>query len=831
MIKGHGNIGGKILFVADCGSKEDSQTGYALSGSAERMLRQLCNTIGLKLDTCYRTLLFKDHIVGLGFNPRRDKKYIDEYRAANPLNFEQLLKDEIKEVDPNVIVAMGNHSLRSLTGAYGIQKYRGSILSASLDRIYKVIPTFSPHQIFETHQRFFITAADYSNKLKTQIEYPQIDRDTDLIWICRTVEAAQNFFRRNRSAEFLTFDIETWHGAPTCCSFCFDGRESISIPFYDEKMSMADGMLLMRECSKVLSSPIPKVNQNVKFDWNILERFGFKINNVVGDTMLAAHTLYPEFNKNLGFLTSLYTTVPYFKDEGKESTNFPPDQYHLTYNAKDALATHKIYSAQITELKEESLLSFYAERVMPLFHLYRKIESRGIRVDDSARRRLLGKYQTLIDVNSDELEQLVGPINPRSGPQVGKLIYEDLKYPPRVKTTDGVKRYNTSRKILEELEIMHGDDNRLGYKGREILARIILARRLAKVVEYIETPIHPDGRWRCGWNIAGTETGRSSARKHTDRLFIQVGSGKTKIKEVNLGRSLQTITKHGFKLDFAEEEESDYSEESGEFIDLGSDLREMFVPSAGYEFVEIDQSQAEARHVAILSNDLETLALLEKTSFIKNKHGVKDDLHAITASWVLNKPFSEITKEDRQKSGKPARHGGAYDMSAPMLALTEKIPIKEAERILVKFHEASPKIRGVFHFEIRNELHRSRTLRNPFGRRRIFFDRLDREMYKQGYAHIPQGTVSDHQKFAMLRADPHISSFAHFLVEAHDSTLAEVRLGRREDYARVMKRELLAPIDYSNCSLPRNFKLVVPVEMNYGSTWQECGSDETKFEV
>jgi hypothetical protein len=83
----------------------------------------------------------------------------------------------------------------------------------------------------------------------------------------------------------------------------------------------------------------------------------------------------------------------------------------------------------------------------------------------------------------------------------------------------------------------------------------------------------------------------------------------------------------------------------------------------------------------------------------------------------------------------------------------------------------------------------------------------------------------------MLMAAEEVDSYSHFLVEAHDSTLAEVRIGRREDYARAMKRQLLVPIDYSKCNIPRNFQLVVPVEMNHGMTWQECSEDSTKFDV
>jgi uracil-DNA glycosylase family 4 len=830
VIIGHGNSAGKVLYVADSGSRADEESGMALSGASERELREWVNSIGLKLDSCYRTLLYKTYIPGFGRNFKADYKAAEKFKAEiAPISPYDILVEEINGINPNVIVAMGNHVLRFLTGsANSIKKYRGSILPTSenlkLSRRFKVIPTFSPQDIFETYSRKAITIADYQLKIKPQLHTPDLPVDKSHIWICRSATEANAFFKRldeyirNTPGAFCTFDIETFAGIPTCISICYNGEESISIPFFAQGMSMADGVLLMHRVARFLAGPIPKVCQNASYEDTICPRFGLKINNIVGDTLLAQHTLYPEFEKNLGFLTSLYTNVPYFKDEGKESQNFPPDTTHLLYNAKDSLVTHKIHTAQAAELSEENLEAFHTKRVMPLFFMYRRLEGHGVLVSEEIRQKKKAKYQYLYDVNILDLQKSVGyEFNPRSPDQVGKLVYEDLKFPKRTKTTNGVTRYNTSRKILEELETFNGEDNRLGSQGRSILAKIVLARRLSKVIEYTETPIHPDGRWRASWNLAGTETGRTSARKHVDRCLIKKG-GKWKL--VNLGRSLQTITKHGFKLEV--EDDEDEVTDSGLFTELGADLREMFVPAPGYEFVEIDQSQAEARHVAVLAEDWDTLAILERKTFNTNKHGVEDDLHTITATWVLEKPFEEITKAERQSEGKPTRHGGAYDMTPKMMALLYHIPLQHAERALNKFHDKSPKIRSVFHREIRNAVQSTRTLYNPFGRRRVFFDKMDRELHKQAYAHIPQGTVSDHQKFAMLRAEPYIESFARFLVEAHDSTLAEVKIGYREQYAEIMKKELETPIDYRNCTLSRNIDLVVPVAMEFSqASWGE----------
>lgn len=827
MIKGHGASCAEVFLIGDCGSKDDMDKGYALSGSAERLLRSMMSRNGLYIDQAYRTLLFKSYRPSFHFaKTKRLTQLMQEIRQElAPLDLEEILCAEIAAIKPNVIVPLGPHSLRFLAGVGPHSKYRGSILHLREDLREKcggdkkIIPTFSPEEIYADYTKYSVGLIDFEKKISPESRTPKFPFDPTVIWICRTGSQALNFFNRNKTADFATFDIETFQGIPTCISVSFNGIESVSFPLNHPDIPWGDQLLINYYVSKFLDSDIPKVAQNGKYDRIILKRFGFRVRNYVGDTMLAFHTLYPElasrggdegtnkasvgYGKNLGFLTSVYTSQPYFKNEGKTSQVYPPDTQHLNYNAKDSLVEHQIYQKELIELDELGLTSFYKDRVMPLFFLYEGMEERGFRIDLQERAKLKAKYDVLFELEVRSIQNLVGnpKFNPLSAPQVCELIYDDLQYPARRSRDTGA--YTSEEEVLDELFILHGDENILGSVGKDILSGVLACRKLHKCLEYIETPIHPDERLRCSWNLAGTETGRSSGSKTTDTLLFLNRQGK--LESIRLGRSLQTITKHGFKL----------GERS-----FGKDIRKMFVASRGYTLIEGDQSQAEARHVAILAMDWETLSILERTKFERNQYGVKDDLHTITATWVLERDFSTITEHDRQEYGKPARHGGNYGMTPKRFSLMYHKPYDISKKILDKFHEKSSNIRNVFWAGVKEIIQNTRCLTNCYGRRRDFLDRMGEDLLKEAYAYMPQGGVSDHQKFAMLRIFDAMP-VAYPLVEAHDSTLAEVPIGREEEYRDIYQREIQRPISYRNCSLSRDRELVVPGDLTIGENWGE----------
>ena len=60
-------------------------------------------------------------------------------------------------------------------------------------------------------------------------------------------------------------------------------------------------------CFRLLASPIPKLFQNGMYDLQYWLRMGAAPRAVLEDTMLAHHSLFPEMQKSLGFLGSIYT--------------------------------------------------------------------------------------------------------------------------------------------------------------------------------------------------------------------------------------------------------------------------------------------------------------------------------------------------------------------------------------------------------------------------------------------------------------------------------------------------------------------------------------------
>jgi DNA polymerase I len=632
------------------------------------------------------------------------------------------------------------------------------------------------------------------------MEYEKRYSPVETIWIANSSSSILNWWDRARGAPYLTLDIETHHGYVTCIGFSHDGNEAFSIPFlvgpgrdYTERGNY------YKNVDMILRSKIPKVNQNIKYDWSVLETYGFDVANIIGDTMLMAHTIYPELPKGLDFLNSIYTDLPYYKDEGKK---FDPRIHSmdrlLKYNARDALCTWQIWKCQLEDAEALRVKHFYFNHVHPTFFIYKKMDQYGIRVDDTQRKTLISKYEPKLDEICSTINMVAEEtINPLSPTQVGKLVYEILKCPKKSHVTPSGKwAYSTDEDSLEDLYV-----NQVSDSGRKtILRSLIVARKYAKVLQFLRSPISPDGRMRTSYKLHGTETGRTSAGKSIEPFFA-LGK-KNKIEDIECGGSFQTIPKHGYE--FGTER-------------IGGELRSIFVPSPGYIFVEGDQAQAEDRIVCVLAQDWAGLEILNKKTFIRNRFGLKDDRHTLTAVLVTSKKFEDITEDDRQNKGKKPRHAGNYNASAGMLAVFTHLPFGECKRIMDKFHSENPKIRGIFHEGIKNQILEKRFLVSPHGRRRDFFGQVNEDTYKVAFANIPQATVSDHNKFTILRrlVLEYPEPFAIPLAESHDSLTFEVRIEHKDAFISKFRMACETPIDFSGCSLSRDYNLIIPGDVKW----------------
>lgn len=807
LISSHGTPG-PIMIVGDYPTMNEYNSGNTFSGPPGNLISSLCKPYNIDTRRIFKTHYFKVPISGYS-SPNKKIKEESVAKIQTIEDWDSILRSEIQAVNPNVILSLGELALRSLTGESGIKKWRGSILPLA-DRFsfpnIKVIPTHSPREIWEQNDAPFVYCQwDCGKLLLVKDQVSQFIPD-EIVWIARNHLELSNWWQRAKYGDFLTLDIETHHGFITCIGFSHDGKEAVSVPLLvGNRLDYHERGAIYSLIDTILRSPIPKVNQNIKYDWSVLENYGFTINNIIGDTMLMAHTIYPELPKGLDFLNSIYTELPYYKDEGRK---FNPRLHSvdrlLKYNARDALCTHQIWTKQIEDAKTIGVLDFYHKNVHPAFFIYKKMDQLGIQVDETQRQKLLEKYTPqLFDLKVQINLVAEEKININSPTQVAHFVYDILKCPKETHKTDaGDIKLSTGEDILEELYV-----NKISDIGRKtLLKQLIIARKLSRILQFLKAPISADGRMRTSYKLHGTETGRTSAGKSLEPHY-SIENGVITVGEC--GGSFQTIPKRG--IEFGSER-------------IGGDLRSIYIPRPGYCFIEGDQAGAEDRVVCVLAEDWDGLAILNKKEFLKNSYGLKDDRHTLTACLITGKPFEKITPDDRQERGKKPRHAGNYNIGSKTLALFTHLSQIECKHLLDTFHSTNPKIRGIFQARIREQINNTRFLVSPHGRRRDFFGRITEDTFKQAFANIPQATVSDHNKFTILRTlvELYPEPLTYPVAESHDSNMFEVRLDIKEQFMESFHKACETPISFLKCCISRDYNLVIPGDITWSDkNWQE----------
>jgi DNA polymerase I-like protein with 3'-5' exonuclease and polymerase domains len=780
-----GNPNARILIVFDYPSEEEFRNNKICFGANYNFFKSR-----IPIGDTYKTVFFNKRHEEIQILVRKNKakltgKFLEQFKPIIDENLKRI-REEINEIKPRIIIAVGEISLNALANRFKISKYRGSIIPFNERTI--VVPILPVRDLFSNPLMEVVTTADLRKALK-YLDRPFIPYDAKYrIWICRSAEEFYDFISRVGRPEFITNDIETWQGLLTCMSFCAN-EEAISIPLLDNRVNPTDFVCLWQGIKYFFNKNIPVVYQNGLYDVPILRAWGFNP-NYVDDTMILAHHIYPDFPKTLDFLTSIYTDMEYYKDDVKSIENtFDPsvlkDTLYL-YNAKDALATYLIYQEQLKEAKEFCIFDFH-KKFFPLVHLYIKINDTGIQIDEEKRQFLKSKYSVLYESTLSSIKDSTGfDVNINSPAQVARLVYEVLKCPPVYHYTSERKRIlSTDEDTLEELML-----NRVESKEtKEILLKLILARKLFRILNFLDYPTI-NGRIYTAYKLHGTKSGRTSATSSMKYIYQLTEDNKLEVKSV--GYSFQTIPKHGYELP------------DGSVV--GNDIMQIYVAEPGYVFVEGDKSQAEARVVCVLAEDFDILPYFDKPPGI----------HRLTASWITGEDPEKISKESKSYAlGKRTRHAANYDMHPYKLSLMAHIPLKQAELVLHKFNTASPKIKSIFHAEIVRRIYDNRLLVTPFGRKRKFFGKLDDELFREAYSYIPQATVSDDLKFSMLR----LPSWAKIHVEKHDSLLISVPKERLDEFLNVWYAEMEKPINFRECSLPRDIDLVIPTEVSVGECW------------
>jgi DNA polymerase len=364
-VPGFGNPCAKLLICAEAPGKHENDNPQfgPLTGPSGNLLDELLRKAGINRSECYLTNVIKYQ------PPTNDLKRLKEVIInGSPLTLESQLPqlhEEIKAINPNAILALGNLALETLTGKSKISNYRGSILEYK-DHIYpKVISTLHPANLLPGRDYVSYSARAYVqldiNRAVEESKTREFNLPNRLLQIIKTAYELELFLATYKSYDTAAADIETYAGIPVCISLCFTPSHSVSIP-----LLLSTGLVTETELIKLyeilarLFKKIKIIGQNWKFDENKITNISrLPAPELAGDTMFLQHCNNPEFPKSLAFITSIYTREPYYKDEGRE-WNPKKDKIEklLFYNCKDSAVTLESHSAMILEAKEKNLESF-----------------------------------------------------------------------------------------------------------------------------------------------------------------------------------------------------------------------------------------------------------------------------------------------------------------------------------------------------------------------------------------------------------------------------------------------------------------------------------------
>ncbi len=686
---------------------------------------------------------------------------------------------ELLRSRPNITLALGAAALQTLTSETQIEKWRGSLLLGVGN--LKVLPTYDP-QILVRGGRTRdgvparpIMVMDFRKAIANS-DSPELKYKKRSRFIPKTIDDVWNWLEMQPDywsvMKRVAVDIETERGQISCIGFAKSSIESMCIPLIGEDgyqyWTSQDEDELYKIIRRFLAKTnTAKIGQNFAYDMTWLERdYGKgKVENFIGnydfDTLVAMNTVFPEFPQSLAFQTSIFTDIPYFKDDGKQHTKVKDYPKLWNYNCNDVLVTYESYE-NLTEYIADRDYARQFEFAMDTYRTMHTIARRGIRFDSAKCTEWRRKTKTQITNMKHELNKEVGhEINPASPKQLKDHIHGKLGIKPIYKR--GTKNITLDENALKKHAARNPDI--------PLFEKILRLRKEQKFYgTYLGIRTDDDNRIRCSYGLA--ETGR--LRSSTNPFWT--------------GTNLQNQPKR---------------------------IRELYLPDPGHQFVEVDLSQAEARIVAYDSDDANYISLFERGG----------DIHKQNAANIFGLTVEEVSPRERQlgkKISHATNYGMGprtmCDSIIKELGTGYAITQSEAKQFQSRYHDAYPGV-ARWHKKLQQQLADDRTLTNCFGRRRFFMGPWGDGLFKEAYAFIPQSTVADLLMTGLLSWENQKDWNWPILLQVHDSVLIQVALSKDEFFipAHIMGRA----IHHFEIPIAVNgHEIIIPIDGKVGMDWK-----------
>ena len=593
-------------------------------------------------------------------------------------------------------------------------------------------------------------------------EYKLVEKEDEIKQLC-------DYFL---TKEILSLDTETTSLSPIDAelvglSFSVKENEAFYVPVpadQDEARKIVDLLRPVYENEKIL-----KVGQNLKYDYEVLMKYGVRLAGKMFDTMLAHYVIQPELRHNMDYLAEIYLNYKTIHiDEligpkGKNQKNMrdlrPQDVYE--YAAEDADVTLKLKNKLEGELKKYGAEELFYNIEMPLMPVLAEMEMNGVTIDTQSLADTSDVLTKRMEEVEKEIYELAGaPFNIASPRQVGEVLFDKLQIVEKAKKTK-TGQYVTNEEVLQSL------------KGKHKIVEAILEHRglkklLGTYIDALPKLINArTGHIHTSFNQATTATGRLSSSDP----------------------NLQNIPVRG---------------------EEGKEIRKAFIPEPGCLFFSADYSQIELRVMAHLSGDENMIEAFREGH----------DIHAATAAKIYKEEMENVTRDQRTKA-KRANFGIIYGITIFGLAERLEISRDEAKMLIEGYFETFPKVKEYME-KAKEQARNQGYVETQFHRRRYLADINSANATVRGFAernaiNAPiQGTAADIIKVAMIRIYNRFRAEgirSKMILQVHDELNFSVYPEEKEKVEQIVLEEM-------QNAFPMQVPLVA--DCGWGNNWLEA---------
>lgn len=655
-LNGDGNQKAKIMFIQDSPDEADDIAGIPFSTPSCRALKKSLVNREIPIEEVYFTSLVRC--------------FCEDISSSIIALCQPYLEDEIKSVDPDILVPTGNKSLKFCTGKVGLTKIRGTAQEVEIcGRKRIILPMMSPKMvpIKPMYKSFILKDLDtlkdlYFNGMTKIV-------GTTYKYLETIKDVTEELIRMKQESKRIAFDIETTGKSPyteyskiICISLTDKSHYGVVIPLYksDSPFSLSELGYIVKLLRWLLEdNSIPKSAHNGKFDTEWLkEILNINVKNFDFDTMFGHYIAISEeqgsqglksqaweFTDMGGYDNELDDYVKRLSDgEGINSRyNYDRVPWDIlkTYAAADADCCFRLVEIYKPLIDNNDMWkTLMKDILMPGSYALSIIESNGMKIDMKLSDSYQNSYQSEIDRIISRLYQFPEVLEIEREKQALYAEYQELaKIPAKDRTPKEKKKMAEYAKYK---------DYKFNFNS-VINLRELLYDKLGLVT----TVTTAKGA------LSTNETAMSELKKQHEipALLLELKKVNTLnnmfIKKLPTMRDKDDIVHASFSLTGTVTGRTSSSDPNMQQIprkagdnpllfQYHNEPKSLFISRFGEMgcIVNADYSALEMRIAAIISNDKKmTQAFLS---------GV--DIHKANASYMYNIPVEEVTKDLRTKA-------------------------------------------------------------------------------------------------------------------------------------------------------------------------------------